>query len=435
MSQDETAENLLQADNTTDILGDSVSIRMYNVGFGDAFLVRFPTQEGVKSILIDCGVHFAGKSMNDIEDIVKDIIDTVTIDEQPIIDIVVCTHRHQDHVSGFASKAWDAVEVGEIWMPWTENPLDSNAKAINSAQSRAAIHLARMVEGDLVKYQNGSEESQHLHWIRKLAFNALSNEKAMRSLHHGFKGAPVRKFLPYLEDERRSFSVTQIPGLIVHVLGPSRDPKVIKHLNPPVIQSYLKLVDEAGSWKDNPIVPFPDGWIIDEEDLATACDEFVLDDRTKSYLEAFDSDYSKIVAASLDKAINGTSLVLIFEFGGALLLFSGDAQWGTWNAALEDEEWRELLSRISFYKVGHHGSHNATPVSFVEEVLNTDGRQCFAMVSTMEMKPWPNIPRLPLLSALADKSVSIARSDQPEQVSAEDFNTNGSLYIECNVPF
>jgi hypothetical protein len=66
----------------------------------------------------------------------------------------------------------------------------------------------------------------------------------------------------------------------------------------------------------------------------------------------------------LDNATNNTSLVLAFEFidTGEVLLFTGDAQIGSWKSwlTLEELDTADLLQRTVFYKVGHHGSHNAT---------------------------------------------------------------------------
>ena len=68
---------------------------------------------------------------------------------------------------------------------------------------------------------------------------------------------------------------------------------------------------------------------------------------------------------------NNTSLVLVFELGkgGKVLLFVADAQAGSWYS-WTDGSWtdddgdtitaRDLLARTVLYKVGHHGSHNAT---------------------------------------------------------------------------
>jgi len=58
----------------------------------------------------------------------KDVVQQVINDarsapgEPARIDVVIATHRHRDHISGFADPAWADVEVGEVWMPWTEKP-------------------------------------------------------------------------------------------------------------------------------------------------------------------------------------------------------------------------------------------------------------------------------------------------------------------------
>ncbi len=38
-----------------------LTVRMYNVGFGDCFLLIFPAPERPRKVLIDCGVHPAGQ--------------------------------------------------------------------------------------------------------------------------------------------------------------------------------------------------------------------------------------------------------------------------------------------------------------------------------------------------------------------------------------
>jgi hypothetical protein len=70
---------------------------------------------------------------------------------------------------------------------------------------------------------------------------------------------------------------------------------------------------------------------------------------------------------NLDDALNNTSLVLLLEIGGLRLLFPGDAQIENWQYTLEklgaEPELRAKLRDIDLYKVGHHGSRNATPRS------------------------------------------------------------------------
>jgi hypothetical protein len=63
--------------------------------------------------------------------------------------------------------------------------------------------------------------------------------------------------------------------------------------------------------------------------------------------------------------LNNTSVVLLFTIGERRLLFPGDAQIENWLYAIkahpEHERIWDDLGRLNLYKVGHHGSRNATP--------------------------------------------------------------------------
>ena len=72
----------------------------------------------------------------------------------------------------------------------------------------------------------------------------------------------------------------------------------------------------------------------------------------------------------LDSDTNNTSLVLAFDLpDGTAMLFAADAQVGNWlswheqdyvDEAGKKHNAKSILERVRFYKVGHHGSHNAT---------------------------------------------------------------------------
>jgi hypothetical protein len=75
-------------------------------------------------------------------------------------------------------------------------------------------------------------------------------------------------------------------------------------------------------------------------------------------------------ALAMAQGTNNTSLVLALELPNTkkVLLFVGDAQRGSW-VSWADLKWtvdgaqittRDLFGRTVLYKVGHHGSHNAT---------------------------------------------------------------------------
>src|SRR3546814_10469532 len=59
--------------------------------------------------------------------------------------------------------------------------------------------------------------------------------------------------------------------------------------------------------------------------------------------------------------MNNTSVILLFEVGDKHLLFPGDAQYENWMYALAQEGVTQRLCKVNVYKVGHHGSLNATP--------------------------------------------------------------------------
>ena len=101
------------------------------------------------------------------------------------------------------------------------------------------------------------------------------------------------------------------------------------------------------------------------------------------------------LALALDKVLNNTSLVVLFHYGEEALLFPGDAQWGNWQSWIE-KDGTDILSNVTFYKVAHHGSVNATPKSALEAMK----QKKFAAMASTQSKPWPSIPAPKLVTAL-----------------------------------
>ncbi len=414
-------------------LAKSVSVTMYNVGFGDCFLLTFDTDERPHTMLIDCG-RLQGSLGDgpDFWDVVRHLVDTLpTLGGQPHIDVLVMTHRHRDHVHGFSNPAlWNEVSVGEVWMPWTENPNDPAAKRLSQAQETAATSSFRALRAFGV---NGGPATE-------LAINSMANQAAMETLFR--LGRERIRFLPEATALRStrldamSTSGALPEGVVVHVLGPSRDPKVIARLNPPKGESFLRLgavsVDtEALSETDRAAVPMPWGgqWDIkldrwhqtlgnhlarSEEEMGGAngareplADYIrnILDDAPNlmDHVRTAARSDAEALAFNVDNSLNGTSLVLLIEACGESLLFPGDAQWGTWQMILETPEWQDKLRRTTFLKVGHHGSHNATPRGFVEgDYLHGVTAMVSVALTTNTAAGWKAIPKLELVDALTD---------------------------------
>jgi len=126
-------------------------------------------------------------------------------------------------------------------------------------------------------------------------------------------------------------------------------------------------------------------------------------------------------AEKVDGMINSTCLVLVLQIGKARLLLPGDAEWGTWKRILDNAAARALVHGATFFKVGHHGSHNATSKTLVEKVLP---RKIPAMVSTQQGpgKYRNNIPLADLMEALKEHDIHYARSDQGDGQPPKGFN-------------
>lgn len=138
-------------------------------------------------------------------------------------------------------------------------------------------------------------------------------------------------------------------------------------------------------------------------------------------------------ALQADSLTNNTCLVLAFELPapseGAernVLLFVGDAQVGNWLSWDEIPAWQpiggatpsqsgtpdvgKLLDRAVFYKVGHHGSHNATlKARGVERMRNGTPLTAFVPTSpsvARTIKNWCHMPLDVLMEALVERTGS-----------------------------
>lgn len=400
----------------------SVLVRMYNVGFGDSFLVEFPNDLGdVTRVLIDCGsIAAASLKMTDLVDRILD--DVRDADGRARIDVVVCTHRHADHISGFASSVWKDLVVKEVWFPWTEDPVDPLAKQIREAQTKLAMVLTSHWQAKLAASTGDTESDQ---WLN-IALNARGNASAMDMLHTGFKSKPKRLFLSS-DGSPVAVATSALPNVSAYVLGPSKDKDVIRDMDPPAGTTYLRQFS-GESQSSEPFEPFGDGWPIEAARYFWGA--LTVTSLDAERLRKASTEWDPAITVALEKAVNGTSLVLAFEIDDTVLFFPGDAQWGTWNKLLGSSESVDMLSRAKFWKVGHHGSHNATPIDFVTKTASLG---CCAMMSTKTGK-WESIPRAGLVNAIRGKGIPLARSDEVPTAPLKPFFREDPTMVEARFP-
>jgi beta-lactamase superfamily II metal-dependent hydrolase len=396
--------------------GPKVTVRMYNVGFGDAFLVTVAHQGGRWRMLVDCGVHSQGIA-TPIDQVVQAIIGDLADPEHPAakphLDVVVASHRHADHILGFADKAWDGVDVDQVWLPWVEDRTDPQAVELQRDMDEAANRLAGLAATRLTALA-GAGRSGDLATAKALAENAKPNQVALNRLRgstRGFVAPSGVRYLPH-GDEATTVLATGIDGVRVHVLGPTRDDALLKRMDPPKDVEWLLGMTTDGPRSSGSL--FDGRYRVTERSLKNdrrhRFDPMFERPAVRGGLDGISDDAIVLGASKLESWCNNTSLFLVLEVGDRRLIFPGDAQQGAWEHVLADESNLALLRDADFYKISHHGSHNGTPRRFVEEVLE---ERRITMLPYGEVKRWTKIPKGTLLEGLSERKHQIVRSDAP----------------------
>jgi beta-lactamase superfamily II metal-dependent hydrolase len=375
----------------------TIRIRMYRVGFGDCFLLSIPSAKDRRidiqqHILIDCGVHSRG----DIGTIEK-VVDSISETTDKKLAVIIATHAHQDHISGISKfgDIFTEFKVGEVWLPWTWDENNKKALEIQKRQAALTQQLFQHFQAQ------GIDANQNaLYTLENL--NLSGNSRAIELLKSGFGDDKAKVRYLKAGDILMPKDIS-IPGLSVRILGPPTSEEFLRQMNPPRSQRYLHMVGRKAEIA-NTIEPFGPRWKVDAK-----LSNMRLDVKEEEELQNLAELSLDDLAFALDQARNNESLVTLFTFHNQhRLLFAGDAQYGNWKWWLENEQSNDILSKINFFKIGHHGSHNATPKTALESM--SDG-EFAAMVST-QSEPWDSIPRNQLMTRLSEKTRKhIVRSD------------------------
>jgi len=318
------------------------------------------------------------------------------------------THRHGDHVSCFAGKTWDVIaglRPGLVVLPWTEHPDAAKDAKVAPSGARGKIGLASCAHAaslDAMQDVAASalqelgrraqarprgddddgpppEETEYLgQWAardlgpapvgapfgKRLAAELalvggvnLANKEQLENL----LSTPAQDFVCY---GSRTRLAQLLPGVKVHVLGPPTlaQSDAISNMTAEDRSEYWHVMAAAGrrAARSDGKRLFPGVPTVSAEELPLETRWFL------KRLDAVRAGELLQIVRSLDEVLNNTSVILLFEIaghGGKKLLFPGDAQIENWSYALSRPGVRELLEDVDVYKVGHHGSLNATPKS------------------------------------------------------------------------
>ncbi|WP_427135241.1 MBL fold metallo-hydrolase [Pseudarthrobacter sp. S9] len=424
----------------------SVTVRMYDVGFGDAFLITVTQDDQAWRMLVDCGVHSQGKArplLDVVRAIVSDLTEAAAPGTPPTLDVVVATHHHADHITGFAYDDWDKVHVGEVWVSFVEDDSDDDAKTLKNGLARAAKSLNTLI-GRAPAALNDETRTLALGLAHTLALNSLGNEDAMDRLlgrnNKHFLNVPKIRYLPD-KFARPNVIRTSLPEVNVHVLGPSRDPDQLKRMNPPTSARWLAMQqaldaepasESAGD--QTPAKPiFDEIYTVTPDEVSHDIGIELVSTLATLNLPTLVDDTSELLAAAsiLERSVNNTSIFFVLDVDGTRLVFVGDSQQGAWDHILQDPAARALVSEPAFYKIGHHGSHNATPRDYVTNAIGNHGT--YAMLPYGKVEQWGDIPNETLLTALTGLNTHIVRADTPV-ADARVHVGPGNLWSEITFP-
>jgi hypothetical protein len=397
----------------------SLSIRAYHVGFGDCFLLSFEyAASSEKHVLVDFGSTGLpkGTPKTRMMDVAKDIQKRCGGQ----LTAVVATHRHKDHISGFETKTGGkgtgdvirALTPKLVVQPWTEEPgLAVNATAPKDSAETRTRRLQAMQLSDM------QDVARHIAMVSPSTRywpKALRDELAFIGEDNINNPGAVKNLMTMAKNEYVHAGATTslnklLPGVKTMVLGPptvkqsaairkqaSSDASefwqfqanALNHARPSVSERTLLFPKHVAS--PGPTFPVNARWLI-------------------AHARAAHGEQTLQIVRMLDKAMNNTSVILLFKIGESLLLFPGDAQKENWSYALSDKTNTKLLAATRLYKVGHHGSRNATPKSlwnlFTRRSTKNSPERLRSVMSTMAGKhgsadKHTEVPRATLVSSL-----------------------------------
>jgi hypothetical protein len=437
---------------------------MYRQGIGDCFLLSFPRQGKPFHMLIDCGVIGGTRDGDDfMRRVVEDIKSTTADDSGPDskgrIDVLVVTHEHWDHVSGFvqARDAFEQIGIDEVWLAWTEDPKDKLAKKLREGRKTALAALQRAaLRLGAAQPDKAKALMEFLTFHGPGALGAASTESAMDLARQ------AGKTLRFCRPSEGPIRLPGVERVKVYVLGPPENEDYLHKSNPTktgreVYEFTLSSEFENAFFSATEYGDLPDDQLTSDQrrqrELAMPfddCHKITPDAAAKNcffcHNYGFDAPPTKPTAADklswrridadwlgaadslalkLDSDTNNTSLALAIELTDSagqtkVLLFPGDAQVGSWlswqelhwpHDARDDDpnvvKATRLLERTAFYKVGHHASHNATLREKGLELMTHP--DLVAMIPVNEdvahnVKHWKNMPLPGLCDRLQTKT-------------------------------
>jgi hypothetical protein len=392
---------------------NGVTVRMYRQGHGDCFLIAFPREGGGDPyyVMIDCGYKPGSEAFLDHGKSIGDVVAHLHASCDGHLDLAILTHEHQDHLNGIwkATKPYFAgFQIDEAWVAWTE---DRENDLANDLRKRYKDQLLGLIAArrELADADEADSSCRRLDALLGFEVGGHAEEIDMREMLAAAEDprrSPNKQGLKLVKDKaaaKRGASFLSpggeprplhgAAGIRAFVLGPPEDAELIADEDPRDSEgfpqspgfSFARAVRLPSEERTSPFrrhfsVPLEDA--LDSDGLFAeryGVGDGPVDDDNNVEVPSnppwrrIDTEWlysAETLALKLNKGINNTSLVIAFELPKTkkVLFFAADAQRGNWvswkDVTFEDGSRtvtpKDLLARAVLYKVGHHGSHNAT---------------------------------------------------------------------------
>ncbi|MBC7949684.1 MAG: MBL fold metallo-hydrolase [Chitinophagaceae bacterium] len=403
----------------------SVNVKMYRIGeLGDCFLLRFTNGQEKTHVLIDCGSYWnKTTSKARLNQIAADIKTQIAGDK---LDVIVGTHQHNDHLSGFlhAEQIFKKqVKPEQIWLSWLDDPENKKARKIGKDYNNFLTNL-RHVSKELNKtfFVGGEKTKKRVNSLLGF-FGVTPNDRFNAKTNKLPADVPARarEILQKMGRKKPEYlspgDIFNLPGITggavkVYVLGPPKKEDHLYKKEPRKDETFDHHLAAKGATAENLLhamkkltgktkaknsdEPFPfDEPYFNSRNLNSVESVYKRDRWRQIELDWINQ--AEQLALWLDGFTNNSSLVLAFEIvkTGKVLLFAADAQAGNWRSWREikwkkkpaDFNWLTLMNNTVLYKTGHHGSHNST---LAEGLNNMTHEDLVVMIPTEKSDPMVN---------------------------------------------
>jgi beta-lactamase superfamily II metal-dependent hydrolase len=327
----------------------TLTIRAYNVLFGDCILITWHEQDGPHHAWVDFGNFH-----NDANAVFASVYEDVLKRTGGNIDLVVVTHRHLDHLEGFHSlrkRFAKDFSIDRLWHAHVSKGSDDVFELADQSMRALLPASALDVEAGLLGriYHNN-------HYITtKDRMHAVADELPAQSAHAVHRETKLSEIKP-----------AGLKRMKVEVLAPERDSSI--YLRP--LEEALSAVDSVTS----SLQRASSGGSVTGRRRRVTGDELRLAE-WQNRLEGL-ADFARLrrhlrsgglnFLAAVDRTRNNTSIVLRLTYGATKVLLTGDAEEGSWET-IKKKKPRSLEATV--VKVGHHGSINASPSWSFEKVM------------------------------------------------------------------